>query len=126
MQDLQDNARERILESLHWLEDTKTRAKIEFMVLGDYCEGELYKIFREINPENAGKVDNMPPLLQRAYDQRGFPVGYSFNSRITTLVTDADGRTGIAIQGLPISAAELRNTNIDALIERLTSPKNPE
>ena len=63
----------------------------------------------------------MPPLIARRYDEKGIPSIYSLNPHITAFHREANNGFSIGIYGLPISDKEIRNTNIDELLRKLSS-----
>jgi hypothetical protein len=121
MTGLNKNPQERVIEVLNWLEDPDIAMLIPVMGHIDGGEGEIYNAIKKAGgPEKARLVDEMPLLIERSYDNRGIPIAYKLNSRIISVADYADGKFNMEIKGLPITDKEIRASNIDELLKRLT------
>jgi len=123
--ELNDNSKPIILETLEWLNEKDNFRQIQVMLDIDDAEDYVYEALRSLHPKNkqhVEQINQLPHLFKREYDEKGIPSAYSLNPAMAQ-VTEKGGRRYFEIHGVPITDEEMRRVNIDALTDLLTNPK---
>ncbi|MEK6871319.1 MAG: hypothetical protein AABX16_00275 [Nanoarchaeota archaeon] len=112
---LLENKYSRIIEGVELLRESEKYMKLLYMAELDAIENSLYLKTRRSEEE----IKQLPPLIIREYDEKGFTVACTWNERIVKIEKVINNEFLISVGGRPITSYDLKNTNIEEVLKRL-------
>lgn len=113
------NYRRRVEETLDMIDEEEGMFKIALMAEIDCTEDYIYKVLREDSGLSKREIDGLPHLFRRTYDSDGVPESFMINQNSIQVENMGQGNYELRVKGLPIREEDVKDIDLERIINSL-------